>query len=96
MLKRAHRLLPNDLSPLFHLVENEIRAGDVTGAEKYVDRLLATGSIVKIETIMNKALHHELFIPLSHDLVGPVLTRKIKEKIQVLENLPYEPNRGLK
>ena len=83
-LKRAHRLLPNDLSPLFRLVENEMREGDVPGAEKWTDRLLATGSIIKIEDIMNKAIHHELFIPLSHELVGPVLKRKINEKTQVL------------
>lgn len=91
--KRSHSLLPNDLSPLFHLIENSLRAGDTASADKYADRLLATGSLVKIENILNKAIHRDLLVPLSHDLIGPLLARKMKEKAHKLDTRTEKSNR---
>ena len=92
-LIRAHSILPKDLSPLFHLIENAIRAGDIASAEEYANRLLATGSLDKIEAVMNKAIHQDLLVPFSYELTGPLITRKIKEKAHMLDTLTHKPIR---
>jgi tetratricopeptide (TPR) repeat protein len=91
-LKRAHQLRPDDLSPLFHLIENKLRAGDVASADEYAERLMASGSVSQIQDVLTKACANDLLVPLSFEMVSPAIVRTLKKKADQLRTISAYSN----
>ena len=72
-LKRAAKNSPRDLTPLFCLIENSIRAGEILKASDYAEKLLSTFSVKSIMTHLKYREGNFRSVPVSKELVAPII-----------------------
>ena len=78
-LQRAAKNSPNDIMVLFSQIENSLRAGDASGAEKYTEKLSALFSLksIKAKLITISKDYHSA--PVSKELIAPIIKKKLME-----------------
>ena len=86
-LNRAAQLAPGDISVLFYLVENSLKAGDRAGVERYLDRLFMNHSIKNITTLARGIPDSALKIGYTQELLAPLIADRIKTKTDEFEQL---------
>ena len=78
-MQRAAQNSPNDIMVLFSQIENSLRAGDVSGAEKYTERLFALFSLKSIKTKLKTISKNYHSVPVSKELIAPIIKKKLME-----------------
>ena len=77
-LKRANSLYPNDALILLWLAENSLKAGRKNTAGEYLDDLLTTYSVNRLEYFLRKHSKNNFSIPLSSELLIPAIVDRIE------------------
>ncbi|MCK4252415.1 tetratricopeptide repeat protein, partial [candidate division WOR-3 bacterium] len=86
-LSRANRISPTDIVIFFCLIENSLRGGDISGANQYLERLFASAIIKSIRTELEGLLNDNSLVPVSQELLAPVIADKLMEKSNEIAEL---------
>ena len=78
-LNRAAQKSSGDIMNYFCLLENSLRAGDESGAEKYTEKLFTLFSLKTIETNLKMLSRNYRSAPVSQELIYPIIKRKLIE-----------------
>lgn len=78
-LSRAARLATRDINPLLSLIENRVRAKDLSGAKQYVNKLLSLHNIKAIKYRLEILHKNFSFAPVSKEFVTPVIEEILLE-----------------
>jgi len=78
-LNRAAQKSSGDIMNYFCLLENSLRAGDESGAEKYTEKLFTLFSLKTIETNLKILSRNYRSAPVSQELIYPIIKRKLIE-----------------
>jgi len=78
-LRRASQSFPEDIIPLFCLIENRIRANDTIGARQYAKNLLSLHSLQSIKETLAELPENFRFAPVSWQLISPVIKEALVE-----------------
>ncbi len=78
-LQRASQTFPDDIIPLFCLIENRIRAKDSIGAKQYAKKLLSSHSLQSIKENLGGLPKNFSFAPVSQELISPVIKETAME-----------------
>ena len=81
-LRRADQIFPNEITTLFCLIENRLRAGDTKNVDQYIGRLFASYSIEKISTTLKEIICSNFLVPVAHEVIAPVIAKKIMERFE--------------
>jgi len=84
-LHRAVQNSPGAMVVLFSQIENSLRAGDVSDAEKYTERLFALFSLKSIQTKLKTILKDYHSAPVSQELIAPIIKKKLIEMSKKIE-----------
>ncbi|NNL41872.1 MAG: tetratricopeptide repeat protein, partial [Desulfobacterales bacterium] len=87
-LRRANNIPPESIMPLFCLIENSMKAGNIKNAERYTDRLLASFSLIAVRDQLMRSLHDNLLLPISKQLIIEIISKKILERSKEISELP--------
>jgi tetratricopeptide (TPR) repeat protein len=86
-LRVANQISTSNILTLFYLIENQLKAGDQKGAERYLEELFAAHSIQDIKRVARGISKDNLMITFSPELLAPVISSKIEEKTKEIEAL---------
>ncbi|MFV9644861.1 MAG: tetratricopeptide repeat protein [Desulfobacterales bacterium] len=78
-LNRAAQKSSGDIMIYFCLIENSLRAGDESRAEKYTEKLFTLFNLKTIETNLKMLSRDYRFAPVSQELIYPIIKRKLIE-----------------
>jgi len=78
-LNRAAQKSSGDIMNYFCLLENSLRAGDESGAEKYTEKLFTLFSLKTIETNLKILSRNYRSAPVSKNLIAPIIKNKLME-----------------
>ncbi|WP_198013862.1 tetratricopeptide repeat protein [Desulforegula conservatrix] len=78
-LSRLGRKEPANMFTTFCLIENGVKSGNMTVAEKYAEEMLGNNSIVSINTMLKVLPVFYQTVPVSADIIKPVIMKKIRE-----------------
>ncbi len=78
-LQRAAKNSPEDIVVLFSQIENSIRAGDTSNAEKYTEKLFALFSLKSIQAKLITISDDYHSAPVSKELIAPIIKKKLME-----------------
>jgi tetratricopeptide (TPR) repeat protein len=87
ILKRVATDVTGDLRPVYALIENSVRAGDMPNAEKYAEKMFAEFGI---QTIIDSfELYHENYrtAPISTEIIIPVVKKTMTRLIEDFDTL---------
>jgi len=74
---RVSKLSPQDIRPYFYLIENNVKAGDVSKIEHSLEKLLAAFSLNTIIFKLNDRFDDRFLFSPSRELIAPVIIDKI-------------------
>lgn len=77
--RRALQVSPQDLRCYFYLIENSLKAGDLTKTDQYLTKLFASFSLDTILSRLNKPLNHLFLVSTSRARITPAITAKLKK-----------------
>jgi tetratricopeptide (TPR) repeat protein len=80
ILKRADSIYPDDILILLFLAQNSLKAGDITRGGAILDYLVDTFGPKILEDFLKKQSEDNLSIPLSYELLLPLIVDKVKKK----------------
>jgi protein O-mannosyl-transferase len=86
-LKRVPGPFKKNMTALFLLMENSIRSGDSQKAETFTDYLLSGFTTDKILNSLDQANQTYLQLPLSTELVVPILLQRLEKKSRKIQEL---------
>ena len=81
-LRIAAKQSPDDLLPLFELIENRVRAGDKFGAVHYAQLVSENFSASVIQAGLKSAEHDFRSAPLNPELITPLLKDALKSSVK--------------
>ena len=87
-LRRANNIPPESIMPLFCLIENSIKAGNVKNAERYTKRLLDSFSIIAVIDQLKRISHDNFLLPVSSELIAEIIAKKLMERSKEISELP--------
>jgi len=87
-LRRADKIPPESIIPLFCLIENSIKAGNVKDAERYTERLLDSFSIIAVKDLLKRLSHDNFLLPVSSELIVEIIAKKLMERSKEISELP--------
>jgi len=76
---RAVKMSPDDIMPHLFLIENALRADDLSGAYQFSKILLSRHSITQIEAFLNSPTDDYVFPPVDKTRIAPILKDTIKD-----------------
>ena len=76
---RVSRLSPQDISPYFYLIENNVKAGNVLKIEKNLEKMFASFSLVTIISKLNGKFDDLFLFFLFQELIAPIIFDEIME-----------------
>ena len=79
-LWKAHQLPPENMTALFELIENSLRAGDTPRAMDYTDKLINTYNITAVKHQLKNLSNDNFLPPLSPELISQVIASLLTEK----------------
>lgn len=77
--KRVYSQSEVDMTPLFFLIENSIRAGSFKKTDEYLDELVSNFKISEIRESLQKAAKRDYQWSLSIHIIAPLIVQKINE-----------------
>ena len=86
-LRRANNILPESIMPLFCLIENSVKAGNIKNAERYSERLLDSFSIIAVIDQLKRLSHDNLLLTISSKLITEIISKKIMERSKEISEL---------
>jgi Tfp pilus assembly protein PilF len=81
-LKRANSLYPDDILIVLCRAENKLKAGHINQAGIYLDYLLDKFGEKKLEAFLKKQSKDNFSVPLSYEILIPVIVDKVKRKAE--------------
>jgi predicted Zn-dependent protease len=79
ILKRADSIYPDDVLILLFLAQNSLKAGDITRGSATLDYLVDVFGLKKLEDFLIKQSEDYLSIPLSYELLLPLINDRVKK-----------------
>jgi len=76
-LKLAHQSNPKDPIILLTFLENSLRGGHRSDADRYLERLFKSVSIENVRLLLRELPRQGLTLPLSPELLGPAIAEKL-------------------
>ena len=87
-LRRADKIPPESIMPLFCLIENSIKAGNLKDAERYTDRLLDSFSIIAVMDQLKRLSYDNFLLPVSSKLIAERIAKKLTKRSKEISKLP--------
>ncbi len=81
MLRLANSLYPGDMIIYFAIIENSIRADNLQKVNFLIKKMFEIFGTNKIVTKLGELSGNNLYVPLSMELLGPVIAERVN-KIQ--------------
>ena len=79
-LRRSNNIPPESIMPLFCLIENSLRAGNMPNTKRYTEKLLDSFSIIAIKSQLEKLFYDNLSLSISHKLIARIIAKKLMER----------------
>jgi len=85
--RRANKIPPESIMPLFCLIENSIKAGNVKNAERYTERLLDSFSIIAVKDQLKRLSYDNLEVPVSRKLLAEMISKELMKRSKEISEI---------
>jgi len=86
-LRRADNIQPKSIMPLFCLIENSVKAGNMLNARRYSEKLLDSFSIIAVKDQFKRLSHDNLMLPVSRKLIAQIIAKELLERSKEISEL---------
>lgn len=86
-LRRAINIPPESIMPFFCLIENSVKAGNMSNARRYTERLLDSFNIIAVKDQLKRLLHDNLMLPVSRKLIAEMISKELMKRSKEISEL---------
>ncbi len=85
--RRANNIPPESIMPLFCLIENSVKAGNMPNARRYTEKLLDSFNIIAVKDQLKRLSHDNLILPVSRKLIAEMIAKELLERSKEISEL---------
>jgi len=85
--RRANNIPPESIMPLFCLIENSVKAGNMLNARRYTEKLLDLFNIIAVKDQLKRLSHDNLILPVSRMLIAEMIAKELLKRSKEISEL---------
>ena len=86
-LRRAKNIPPESIMPLFCLIENSVKAGNMPNASRYTEKLLDSFNIIAVKDQLKRLSHDNLILPVSRKLLAEMVSKELMKRSKEISEI---------